>query len=77
MNITISINEVLRDVLGKFQNVYEKYHNTELENDIITPNLLDYVDFKTQDELLISYMKRPRWKYLAKQKKQKLILYHI
>ena len=51
MNITISINEVLRDVLGKFQNVYEKYHNTELENDIITPNLLDYVDFKTQDEL--------------------------
>jgi len=52
MNITISINEVLRNVLGKFQDVYEKYHEKELENDVITPNLLDYVDFKTQDELI-------------------------
>tara|TARA_R110001592_G_scaffold339867_1_gene627790 strand:+ start:69 stop:644 length:576 start_codon:yes stop_codon:yes gene_type:complete len=51
MNITISINEVLRNVLGKFQTVYEKYHEKELENDIVTPNLLDYVDFETQEEL--------------------------
>tara|TARA_R110002020_G_scaffold140179_5_gene311502 strand:+ start:26 stop:598 length:573 start_codon:yes stop_codon:yes gene_type:complete len=52
MIISVSINGVLRDVLGKFEQIYEKYQNTEVKSPVITPNLMDYVDFNTEDELL-------------------------
>ena len=52
MIITVSINGVLRDVLTKFQEVYEKYHDKEVKSPVITPNLMEYVDFTTEDELL-------------------------
>jgi len=51
MNITISINEVLRDVLTRFGEIYEKYHDKPIKSEIITPNLLDYVDFESEEEL--------------------------
>ena len=44
MIISVSINGVLRDVLGKFEQIYEKYQNTEVKSPVITPNLMDYVD---------------------------------
>jgi len=51
MNITISINEVLRDILGRIQFIYEKYYK-EVKSDVITPNLMKYVHFEDEDELL-------------------------
>ena len=51
MIITITINGVIRDVLSRFQAVYEKYHK-ELDVDVTTPDLMSYVHFETQDELL-------------------------
>ena len=51
MNITININEVLRDVLSRFEEIYEKYHDKKVKSEIITPNLLDYVDFEDDEEL--------------------------
>jgi len=51
MNITININEVLRDVLARFGEIYEKYHDKKISAEIITPNLLDYVDFDNEEDL--------------------------
>ena len=34
MNITININEVLRDVLSRFGEIYEKYHDKKLKSEI-------------------------------------------
>tara|TARA_R100000988_G_scaffold102004_2_gene76193 strand:+ start:383 stop:958 length:576 start_codon:yes stop_codon:yes gene_type:complete len=52
MIITVSINGVLRDILGKFEQIYEKYQGKEVKSPVITPNLMDYVDFKDDDELI-------------------------
>jgi len=52
MIISVSINGVLRDILGKFEQIYEKYQNTEVKSPVITPNLMEYVDFNNEDELL-------------------------
>ena len=50
MNITISINEVLRDILGRFQLVYERYYE-EVKEDVITPDLMKYVHFSADTQL--------------------------
>ena len=52
MVISISINGVLRDILGKFEEVYEKYNDKKVKSPVITPNLMEYVDFKNDEELL-------------------------
>ena len=52
MVISISINGVLRDVLSRFQEIYEKYYDEEVKSEVTTPNLMEYVHFKTDDELL-------------------------
>jgi|TARA_B100001094_G_C17984235_1_gene696789 hypothetical protein len=52
MIITVSINGVLRDILGKFEQIYEKYQGKEVKSPVITPDLMDYVDFKDDDELI-------------------------
>ena len=52
MIISISINGVLRDILSKFEQIYEKYQNQEVKSPVITPNLMDYVHFVNEDELL-------------------------
>ena len=52
MIITVSINGVLRDILGKFEQIYEKYQGKEVKSPVITPDLMDYVDFKNDDELI-------------------------
>jgi len=51
MKISVSINGVLRDVLLKFQQVYEKYEDREVKSDVITPNLMEYTHFKNEEEL--------------------------
>ena len=51
MIISISINGVLRDILTKFQQVYEKYEDKEVKSNIITPDLMKYTHFETHEEL--------------------------
>ena len=52
MRISISINGVLRDVLKKMADVYEKYTQKECKIDISsTDNLLEVFDFETEEEL--------------------------
>tara|TARA_R110000823_G_scaffold315384_2_gene447303 strand:+ start:2575 stop:3150 length:576 start_codon:yes stop_codon:yes gene_type:complete len=51
MKISISINGVVRDILSKFQQVYEKYEERAVKSDVITPNLMEYTHFKTEEEL--------------------------
>ena len=51
MKISISINGVVRDVLSKFQQVYEKYEERDVKSDVITPNLIEYTHFKDEEEL--------------------------
>ena len=52
MRISISINGVLRDVLKKMADVYEKYTDKECKKDInSTDNLLEVFDFATEEEL--------------------------
>ena len=50
MNITVSINEVLRDILGRFQLIYEKYYQ-EVKSDVVTPDLMQYIHFSADTEL--------------------------
>jgi|TARA_R110000787_G_scaffold231011_2_gene338485 hypothetical protein len=52
MVISVSVNEVIRAVLDKFQSVYEKYYDLEVVSPVTTPNLLSHVHFETDDELL-------------------------
>tara|TARA_R110000824_G_scaffold42265_3_gene124711 strand:- start:3940 stop:4515 length:576 start_codon:yes stop_codon:yes gene_type:complete len=52
MIISITINGVLRDILSKFEEVYEKYYDTKVLSSVVTPNLLEYVDFKDEEELI-------------------------
>ena len=52
MIISVSINGVIRDVLGRFEEIYEKYEGKKVISPVITPNLMEYVDFKDEDELL-------------------------
>jgi len=52
MIISISINGVIRDILSKFEQVYEKYQDKEVLSQVITPNLMEYVEFKDDTELL-------------------------
>tara|TARA_R100001163_G_C5001918_1_gene150762 strand:+ start:148 stop:723 length:576 start_codon:yes stop_codon:yes gene_type:complete len=52
MIISVSINGVLRDILGKFEEVYEKYNDKKVKSPVITPNLMEYVEFKDDEELL-------------------------
>ena len=51
MKISININGVLRNVLLKFEEVYEKYEDREVKSEVITPNLMEYTHFKNEDEL--------------------------
>lgn len=50
MKISVSINGVLRDVLERFQVVYEKYYE-EVKSDVICNDLLKYVHFEDAEEL--------------------------
>ena len=52
MIVSISINGVIRNILGRFEEIYEKYEDKKVISPVITPNLMEYVDFKDEDELL-------------------------
>ena len=52
MIISLSINGVLRDILSRFAEIYEKYQGKEVTSPVTTPDLMKYVEFKDEDELL-------------------------
>ena len=52
MVISVSINGVIRDVLSRFEEIYEKYEGKKVLSPVITPNLMEYVEFKDEDALL-------------------------
>ena len=52
MIISVSINEVIRAVLEKFEFVYEKYYDLKVSSPVVTTNLMSYVHFDSDDELL-------------------------
>ena len=53
MRIGITINGVLRDTLQKVISIYNRYNETELNvDDFESLNLLDYLKFETEEELL-------------------------
>ena len=51
MKISVNINGVLRNVLLKFEEVYEKYEDKEVKSEVLTPNLMQYTHFNNEDEL--------------------------
>ena len=51
MKISVNINGVLRNVLLKFQQVYEKYEDRDVKSDVITPNLMEYTHFDDEEKL--------------------------
>ena len=51
MIISVSINTVLRDVLSKFEQLYEKYEDREVKSPVITPNSIDYTHFEKPEDL--------------------------
>ena len=52
MIISVNINGVLRDILSRFQEIYEKYHDKKVKSEVITPNLMEYVHFESNDDLI-------------------------
>lgn len=52
MVISVSINGVLRDILGRFEEIYNKYYEQEVVVPVTTPNLIEFTKFETEDELL-------------------------
>jgi len=50
MKISVTINGVLRDILERFQLVYEKYYQ-EVKSDVVCNDLLKYVHFENTEEL--------------------------
>ena len=51
MIVSVSINTVLRNVLSKFEEVYEKYEQKEVKSPVTTPNLMEYTHFKNVEDL--------------------------
>ena len=51
MIISVSINGVLRDILSRFEDVYNKYFEVGVKSTVLTPNLLEYTHFETDLEL--------------------------
>ena len=52
MKIAISINGILRDLLGKIKKVHKKYYDSDVEEDLNYDNIKELLNFKDQDELL-------------------------
>lgn len=51
MIISVSINGVLRDILARFENVYNKYHEDGVNSEVVTPDLINYTHFESPEEL--------------------------
>jgi len=51
MIISVSINGVLRNVLARFEEIYNKYYDEGVKSEVITPDLFDYTHFETNQEL--------------------------
>ena len=51
MIISVSINGVLRNVLARFEEIYNKYYEEGVKSPVITPDLIDYTHFKEPQEL--------------------------
>ena len=51
MVISVSINGVLRDILSRFEDVYNRYFEDGIKSEVLSPDLLKYTHFKTPEEL--------------------------
>jgi len=51
MIISVSINGVLRDVLNRFETIYNKYYEDGVSSEVITPDLIKYTHFESPEEL--------------------------
>ena len=51
MVISVSINGVLRDILSRFESVYNKYFEDGIKSEVLTPDLLEYTHFETPEDL--------------------------
>eukprot|EP01050_Picozoa_sp_SAG11_P000041 SAG11_NODE_1_length_64905_cov_182.268355_41_plen_193_part_00 len=51
MVISVSINGVLRDILSRFEDVYNKYFEDGVKSTVLTPDLLGYTHFETPEDL--------------------------
>jgi hypothetical protein len=51
MVISVSINGVLRDILSRFEDVYNKYFEDGVKSEVLTPDLLGYTHFETPEDL--------------------------
>tara|TARA_R110002074_G_scaffold181413_2_gene345994 strand:+ start:41 stop:625 length:585 start_codon:yes stop_codon:yes gene_type:complete len=51
MIVTVTINNVLRDIFSKFEEVYNKYHEVGVTSKVETPDLLGYTHFEDADAL--------------------------
>lgn len=51
MVISVSINGVLRDVLSRFEDVYNKYFEVGIKSEVVTPDLIGYTHFETPEDL--------------------------
>ena len=52
MKIAISINGIIRDLLGKIKLVHQKYYDSDVEEELTYDNIIELLNFKDQDELL-------------------------
>ena len=52
MRIGISLNGIVRDLLGKIKVVHEKYYETKIENEVSIDTLREDLGFENDDELI-------------------------
>ena len=52
MRIGISINGIVRDLLGKIKVVHEKYYESSVEDELSTDNLKEVLGFESDDDLI-------------------------
>jgi len=51
MIISVSINGVLRNILARFEDVYNKYHEEGVNSEVVTTDLIKYTHFESPEEL--------------------------
>ena len=52
MNVAISINGIFRDLLGKIQEVHQKYYESEIDGELTNKNVKKKLGFKTTKQYL-------------------------
>ena len=77
MKISVTINGVLRDILERFQLVYEKYYQ-EVKSDVVCNDLLKYVHFENTEELsTFLYEEAPMEIFGQAREKEHNVMHHL